>query len=203
MLTVCRNYFSLLFVAVLAAACSVLPKPTPVTIEQYVLEYAPAAAAVKADDLPLLLVTTPDAHGGYDTRRIAYLQQAYSLRYYTRGRWADTPARMLAPLIADAAQATGQFQAVHKPPGSLSAGLRLDTELVRFHQDFTRQPSAMRITLRAQLIDIRKNNVIATRQFDMTEPADSDDTYGGVVAANRAIAGLLDELTQFCIANRP
>ena len=180
--------------------CSVLPKPEPVAMDQYVLEYTPnRIASESVDDMPVLIVTAPRAHGGYDTHRIAYMKQEFSLRYYTRSRWADTPARMLAPLAADAMQATGQFQALYTAPGSIAADYRLDTELIRFHQDFTRQPSMLHITLRAQLIDLRGSRVVATQQFDIVEPAATGDSYGGVVAANKAVSLLLDELAQFCV----
>ena len=184
--------------------CSVLPKPEPVTIDQYVLEYTPGKQANESvDALPVLIVTVPRAHGGYDTHRIAYMKQEFGLRYYTRSRWADTPARMLAPLTADAMQATGQFQAMYATPGSIAADYRLDTELIRFHQDFTVQPSVVRITLRAQLVDLQAGRITGMQQFDVVEPATTDDSYGGVVAANKAVDRLLNELAQFCVSQLP
>lgn len=200
-----RVLISLFAAVAFLPGCSVLPKPAPETIDKYVLEYsagAPAGDAI-AGDLPVLLVSTPRSHGGYDSTRIAYMQQTYGLRYYTRSRWADTPARMLAPLIADAMQATGKFQALYATPGSIAADQRLDTELIRFHQDFRQQPSEVRITLRAQLVDMKTNRVIAVRQLDATAVAGSEDTYGGVVAANSAVAAMLTELAQFCLENQP
>ena len=195
---------SLLVSLWLVSACSVLPKPEPVTMDQYVLEYTPERVVVDAiENLPVLIVTTPRANGGYDTHRIAYMKQEYSLRYYTRSRWADTPARMLAPLLADAMQATGQFQSLYTVPGSVAADYRLDTELIRFHQDFTQQPSAVQITLRARLVDLQESRVVATQQFDVVEQAVTDDSYGGVVAANKAVRQLLDELALFCVAQLP
>lgn len=185
----------------LATGCALLPKPEPVATDQYVLEYV-AAGKSPPPDAPVLIVTTPRAHGGYDTPRMAYMQQAYGLRYYTLSRWADTPARMLAPLLANAVQGTGQFQALYTAPGSIAAELRLDTELVRLHQDFTRQPSAVQLTLRVQLVDVRKGRVIATRQFDVSVATESDDAYGGVIAANQAIGQLLPMLAQFCATAR-
>ena len=183
-----------------AGGCSVLPRPEPLATDQYVLEYTPSQVAVDpVDDMPVLIVTAPRAHGGYDTHRIAYMKQEFSLRYYTRSRWADTPARMLAPLAADAMQATGQFQALYAMPGSIAADYRLDTELIRFHQDFTRQPSVLHMTMRARLVDLREGRMVATQQFDVVEPAATDDSYGGVVAANRAVSLLLDELARFCV----
>lgn len=199
-LFVVRMIAGLLVLVGVVGGCSVLPKPEPVAMDQYVLEYTPGRTVSESDDdLPVLIVTAARAHGGYDTHRIAYMKQAFGLRYYTRSRWADTPARMLAPLTADAMQATGQFQALYAVPGSIAADYRLDTELLRFHQDFTRQPSVVHITMRAQLVDLRESRVVATQQFDIVEPAATDDSYSGVVAANKAVSLLLDELAQFCV----
>ena len=197
MTTRIRNLLVVSAMLWLATGCSLLPGPAPVATDQYVLEYE-AAGKPPGPDAPVLIVTTPRAHGGYDTPRMAYMQQAYGLRYYTLSSWADTPARMLAPLLADALQGTGKFQALYTSPGSITADLRLDTELVRLHHDFTRQPSAVQLTLRAQLVDARKGRVIATRQFDVSVVAETEDAYGGVVAANRAVGQLLPELAQFC-----
>jgi cholesterol transport system auxiliary component len=204
-MTVFRNFLYLVAAAWLLSACSLLPKPEPVSINQYLLEYSPGQQAARQTraDAPVILVSVPRAHGGYDSPRIAYMKEDYGLRYYTRSRWADTPARMLAPLLADAIQSTGQFQALYATSGSVSADMRLDTELIRFHQDFRTLPSEMHITLRAQLIDLASGEVLATLLVDRSMAADTDDAFGGVVAANRLLGQLLDELAQFCVSNRP
>jgi cholesterol transport system auxiliary component len=186
-------------ITVMLTACSIFPEPKPAALDKYLLEYTPAAVQKPRESAQVLMIATPRAHGAYDTARIAYMRQEYGLRYYTRSRWADTPARMLAPLLAEALNANGQFQALYASPGQVSADLRLDTELLRFHQDFTQQPSEMHITLRAQLVDLNSQQVVASQLFDIREPAASEDTYGGVLAANRAVARLLEELAAFCV----
>lgn len=183
----------------LLAACSMLPEPKPVALDKYLLEYRPAAVTPPGDDVPVLIIATPRAHGAYDTSRIAYMQKQFGLRYYVNSRWADTPARMLAPLLAEAMNASGRFQAVYASPGRVSGVIRLDTELLRFHQDFTVQPSEMHVTLRALLIDPANQRVIASHLFDIREAATSEDTYGGVQAANRATMQLMEQLAQFCL----
>ena len=195
----------LVLLLMLLTGCSVLPGPPPQATEQYTLEYTadPQIAAAPGSGATVLIVSAPRAHGGYDSARIAYMEKAYGLRYYTRSRWAATPARMLAPLLADAIQETGRFQALHRPPGSVAADMRLDTELIRFHQDFTVQPSVMRVTLRAQLVDLQAGRVLATRLFDVRQVAATEDAYGGVVAANHAVQQLLQELAQFCVDHQP
>ena len=187
----------------LFSGCAVLPGPNLVAINKYVLEYDTTVFANVAGDeaeaeAPVMIVSVPRVNGGYDTSRIAYRKQQYDLRYYSKSRWVDTPAQMLAPLIAEAMNATGKFRTIYASPGTSAAGYRLDSELIHFYQDFTVQPSEMRITLRAQLIDLVENKMLASRLFDLREAATSEDAYGGVQAANRATARLLDELIQFC-----
>jgi len=184
-------------------ACTLLPKPQPAVLDKYLLEYSPSVVAPAGENAPVLVVSTPQSHGAYDTPRIAYMQQQYGLRYYTQSRWADTPARMLAPMMAEAINASGRFQALYASPGRVSAELRLDSELIRFHQDFTVQPSVVHITVRAQLVDLARQRVLASRLFDLREPAGTEDAYGGVQAANRALQQLLQGLVQFCIDNAP
>ena len=197
----CKQIAALLLTGLLTGGCTVLPEAEPVAIDQYLLEYHPGQQAANSSgkETPVLIVTTPAAYGGYDSARIAYMREVYSLRYYSRSQWADKPTRMLAPLIADALQATGQFQALYAAPGAIAADYRLDTELVRLHQDFTVKPSVVRMTLRASLIALQTHRVVATEQFDVVEAAATDDTYGGVVAANKAVNRLLTALALFCV----
>ena len=57
----------------------------------------------------------------------------------------------------------------------------------------------MELTLRVQLIDVRGKRVLATRVFDETENAPSDDAYGGVTAANAALQRVLEQIAEFCV----
>ena len=68
----------------------------------------------------------------------------------------------------------------------------------RLQQDFSPPPSRIELTLRASLLDLRHDRMLATREFDLIERAPQDDPYGGVIAANRALARLLQQLAAFC-----
>jgi cholesterol transport system auxiliary component len=57
----------------------------------------------------------------------------------------------------------------------------------------------MQVTLRAQLVDLDTQRVLGSQLFEISEAAPSEDAYGGVQAANRAVARLLEELVAFCI----
>jgi cholesterol transport system auxiliary component len=146
-----------------------------------------------------MLVSTPKAAGGYESPRMLYQDRAYQLSHFTKNRWADAPARMLAPLMLQTLQSTRHFQGVVSAPYTGDTDLRLDTELVSFYQDFLQKPSQMRMVLVAQLLNVRTHKVLAARQFEFAEPAPSDDPYGGVIAANRLMGKFLPALAAFSI----
>jgi len=198
-----RHAVAGLAAAALLAACTALQPPEPDRANTYVLELvrAPAAQLPKRD--LVLEVAAPRARAVFDTPLMAYTRRPSALEYFARNRWADTPARMLAPLLAQALERSGGFRAVVQAPSAALADLRLDTELVRLQQDFAVRPSQVQLSLRAQLIDAGTRRVLASAEFDETEAAAGDDPYGGVVAANRALGRLLERLVNFCAEHSP
>ena len=152
---------------------------------------APAAA-------PTLIINPPHAAAGFDSSRIIYVREIHKLEYFSHSEWVDTPARMLAPLIVAAVENSGTFRAVVLTPSAAAGDLRLDTEIVRLQHDFGSQPSRVRFTLRAYIVDNTTRRVLASREFDETVAAASTDPYGGVVAANRAVQTALEHLASFC-----
>lgn len=186
---------TMIALAALLAGCSLLPPQPPDQVHRYLLDAKPAATYA-ATSGHALTVDMPISRPGFDTPQMAYQRRPHELEYFATQRWADTPAHMLRPLITAALEP--RFAAQR------TAELRLETELVRLQQDFTSVPSRIRITLHARLVDARSRRVIATRTFDETENSDSEDAYGGVRAANLALARMLDSLGDFCVeqANR-
>jgi cholesterol transport system auxiliary component len=55
------------------------------------------------------------------------------------------------------------------------------------------------LALRLQLTDVRTKRVLASRSFDESENAPSDDPYGGVIAANAALQRILEQVADFCV----
>ncbi len=160
---------------------------------------APAAGATTAPAAaPTLVVNPPHAAAGFDSPRIIYVRQNHKLEYFAHNEWVDPPARMLAPLLVAALENSGAFRAVVLTPSAAAGDLRLDTEIIRLQHEFQTQPSRVRFTLRAYLVDDKTRRVLAWREFEAVVPAASEDPYGGVVAANRAVQTVLENLAAFC-----
>ena len=108
-----------------------------------------------------LLVFPPQAQASYDTTQMAYTTRADQISYFARHEWADTPSRMLLPLLVKALQNTRCFNAVVAPPYTAHYTLALRTDLVELLQDFTSQPPTLRLVLRDPAGQERTANIAA------------------------------------------
>jgi len=147
----------------------------------------------------ILLISQPRAQAGFETARMAYLLRPHEVSYYAFNQWADTPARMFAVLLAQTMERTGLWRAVVQAPSAVKANYRLDCDNLLLEQQFF-SSSRVRLALRAQLIDHKRQSVIGTRNFEIFETAPSEDAYGGVLAANRAAAQLLEQVAAWVSA---
>ena len=148
-------------------------------------------------NLPSLLVSLPQPAPGFESQRMAYEQVPHALQYFATSQWVDSPARMLAPLITNALETGEDWASVIQLPSVIRGDYRLDLSQVALVQEFTQQPSRIRLTLRAQLMTVYDPHVIGTRSFEFREEAPSEDAYGGVQAAHNAVRRLLGDLKEW------
>jgi len=200
MVSISRLVYCVLLGAV-AAGCSLLPATRSPSPSLFTLEptFSGEAAPAPPDHAPAIVIASPGARAGFEGPRMAYLTRPFELHYFARHAWVEPPARLLAPLLELALERAGRLRPVASGRG-IAPALRLETEIVVLQQEFDVQPSRLRFGLRAQLLDPLGGRVIATTQLEALEPAASDDPYGGVVAANRAVARVLEQLADWCDA---
>jgi len=197
---------TIVILLVLAGGCSALDpsamqQPTLYALDTVRSELqAVRLPAAMSPVAPTLIVNPPRAAAGFDSQRIVYVREAHKREYFAHSEWIDTPARMLAPLIVVAVENSGTFRAVVLTPSAATGDLRLDTEIVRLQHEFDARPSRVRFTLRAYVVDNATRRVLASREFDEAVPAATEDPYGGILAANRAVQTVLGQLADFCTA---
>lgn len=150
---------------------------------------------------PSLRVGAPRAEPGYDSRRMAYLEQDYRLDSFAEHEWVAAPATLLAPLLAQALRDSGAFAAVSEEDRGIDTDLRLDTVIESFYQDFRPRPSQARVQVRAWLVNPAERRILATQVFSETQPTKTEDPYGGVIAINQALGRLLPRIADFAAAN--
>ena len=186
----------------LITACSGLLSKQSVQIGYYSLESsqlnAPAESQSSSNNaLPTLIINTPKAAAGFDTRHMMYTRAPHKLEYFARNEWVDTPANMLQPLMIATIANTGNFSAVIPKLGAVKADLRLESEVLKLVQAFDQKPSVVYFSLRAVMINNATGKIVALREFKEQAIAKSDDPNGGVNAANVAVDAALKKLSAF------
>jgi cholesterol transport system auxiliary component len=155
---------------------------------------------------PVVQLSPLQAEPGFETPRMVYLKRPYELEYFATNQWADTPANMFAPLLAQSLIQSGTWRDVVLLPSLVPGDYRLDFYGFALQQEFFQQPSRVRVTGLAQLVDLKQSTIVGMQRFETIEPAPSENAYGGVVAANRAVALLLDQITAWlkeCVRHSP
>jgi cholesterol transport system auxiliary component len=135
---------------------------------------------------------------------MVYLTRPYELSYYAANQWAETPARMIRTLLLESLEKSGLWRVVAPIPSSVHGDYRLDTEALVLQQEFSHKPSQVRLGFRLQLLALHDQAVLGARRFEIVENAPTDDAYGGVLAANRAVGTLLDQVVEWlssCMSN--
>jgi cholesterol transport system auxiliary component len=194
-----RRRFIATMTLLLAGGCSLWqPAPQP-DVALHVLEARPAPEPMAARRELVLAVSVPRAAPGADSAAMAYVQKPHAIEHFATHRWADAPARLLAPLLVRTLDDAGSFRAVVAATSGVPADLRLDSEIVQLRQSFLVKPSRIELVLRAQLVDVPGRRVLATRTIEITQDAASDDAPGGVAAANAAVARALAHVAAFCV----
>jgi len=180
--------------------CSIGPAETT-SVRTYLLNPDISLTKIAANSArshhATLLISAPKGQPGFETPRMAYLLRQHELSYYAFSQWADTPGRMLLRLLAQAMEGSGLWRAVVQAPNPVRADYRLDCDDLALEQQFFSSPGRIRLALRAQLVDTKRQSIIGARNFELFEPSLSNDAYGGVLAANRASARLLSQMTDW------
>ena len=183
--------------ALALAGCTLFPPPGAPPPSLFVLAPQGEGAPPLDAAAPRIEIAPPVGRPGFDGPRMAYVTRPYEVQFFARHQWLDAPARMLAPLLAEALERGGRFHAMQGGESAAPA-LRLETEIVVLQQEFTARPSRVRFTLRARLLDVLGRRVLGSSVLEAVEPSSSEDPYGCVVAANRAVARVLEELATWC-----
>lgn len=188
----------------LALSCSSLPgcgtlleSPAKVPIRTFELTPRIEVASERAGSL-VLYVSPVRSNPVHATTQISYRKHSYEVSAFTQSEWAAEPARQLETWLIAALESSGAYRAVVSGASAPPADRRLDVEIITLLHEFDVAPSRVRISLRAQIIDSVSRSVLATERFEEVAPAPTEDAYGGVMAANRALERLLADIAAFC-----
>ena len=180
------------------------PQRAAQTTRTYVLQ-APEDSVPRAANPngPVLLISPILSAAGFDSSDMAYMRKPHEIEYFAQHRWVDAPARMLDPLLVQAAEQTGLFRSVVGSGSGVKADMRLDSRLIHLQQVCRLNPSQLQLALRVTLVKVSSARAIASRTLSVSEAIEARSPYAGVEAANRAVARLLSDLQRFLAEQVP
>lgn len=193
-----RNLLSTLMAIFLLTACSILPPVKTDNYTTYVFNSIPNNTN-KSYGHKTLYVSQVTADPLYSTSEMAYSTHQYQVEYFAKNRWSDTPAKMLRPLIIQSLKNTKHFHAVTSSTGPIRYDYMLNIQLLELRQLFISHSSFVVFKINAEIIDMKTNQIIASKTFTTIEGARYCSPLGGVIATNKAVNATLNELDHFCI----
>lgn len=191
-----------IILALALAGCGVLSPAKIPTQSIYALNaYQSVKAPRGYKTRKTLLVSLPLADPGFQTTKMVYINVPYKLKAFANSRWVSPPAQMILPILAQRVRHAGYFYAVVTPPFVGLTDYRLDTRLIALQQEFLQPISQEKLVIQANLVSNRTNRVVASRRFQAIVPAQANNAYSGVLAANKAAKIISAHITKFVIRN--
>lgn len=162
----------------------------------YVLNDAePAAAPAPVPaDAPTLRVLDTTTGGFYDSDQLVFSRSAGTRSQYQFARWTERPGRRFAELLRARLDRLGRYR-VAPAGGVVRSDLMLDTRLVEFYHDATREPGQVRLELRAELVDLKQRRLLGRHTFEQKVPLTTYDAAGAAQASNLAVSRVLDDVS--------
>lgn len=180
-------------------ACSILPKTEPVVFYRL-----PPPTSVTLTPQPPLALTVrikqPDSSGLLTGNRIAVVPTTNQLSAYQGARWATSVPILFREQVLDAWLQSGLIAHVISDSQSLSADRELTGSLNAFQTEYISGQPTVVIQFDAQWLDPNSRTLLASRRFNVTEPAANAEVPAVVAAFSVAQARLSQQLLNWVLA---
>lgn len=193
------TFISTLLSLLALSSCSLFSAVPSQSTSAYVINTTPCHITSESRDHTSLFVAPMEADPIYNTTAMAYTTKPYQIAYFGKNNWAEPPAAMIQPLIIQTLQNTHHFRTVNGGSSVGNYDYILKTQLLELQQAFLSNTSIVHLKIRAQIINANNGQVIATKQFSVSEMTAQKTPYSGVIATNRATAAILEQIARFCL----
>ena len=156
---------SVVGLAALSTACSVLPQAESLTYYQLPAVALTAQQAPASHKNLIIQMNRPHAERLLASSRITVLPQGNELSAYKGVRWSDDAPALLRNRLADALRDAAQFRAVVLDSESVIADWELGGSLSAFQVEYVQGTPRVQIQFYALLRDQASGQVIQTRRF--------------------------------------
>ena len=152
----------------------------------------------------LLVIATPTASAGLDTKRMAVINSPVGIDYFAEGEWVDRLPFLVKEALIEGFQKSGAFAGVSSEGLGLSADYVLNTDIRDFSATYDSSGGAplARIRIAAELITMPGRNIAAATSVTREARAGANDLPSIVLAFDRALGEAVQDLIAWS-ANPP
>ncbi|MGD9615598.1 MAG: ABC-type transport auxiliary lipoprotein family protein [Alphaproteobacteria bacterium] len=152
----------------------------------------------------LLVIATPTASAGLDTKRIALIRSPVAIDYFAEGEWVDRPPFLVKEALLEGFQKSGAFAGVSSEGLGLNADYVLNTDIRDFTAiyDSPDGPPLVRVRLAAELITMPGRNIAAATSVAREARAGSADLPAIVRAFDSALGETVRDVIAWAANNR-
>lgn len=166
-------------------------------IVYYVLEDAGDPRPIAASAPLTLLVADTAAAAFYDTDGMAFSRQPGTRGYYQFARWSERSGKRFTDLLLARLERERIFSAVAQAAGGVRGDWLVTAEILDFYHDATQQPGAVKMQVRAEVVDLKTRTLVSRKTFTQSVVVSSYDAAGAYKGFNAAATRTLDEMADW------
>ena len=143
-----------------------------------------------------LVIATPAASAGLDTKRIALIRSPVAIDYFADAEWVDRPPFLVKQALIEAFDKSRAFAGVASEGAGINADFVLNIEIREFAALYDSPDAAplVRVRLDGELITMSGRTIIAETSVSREARAAANDIAATVLAFERAAGGAIDGL---------
>lgn len=130
------------------------------------------------------------------SKKMSYVQGKYEQDIYTQSQWAQAPYKAITGEVIRFIQETQLFKNIQTSKSRSKSGMVLETNIEEFMQYFSEDEKNSFVNARITftLIDNNKVKVLESQTFTSQVKVESLNAEGGVIALNKALEKILEEM---------
>lgn len=149
-----------------------------------------------------LSISNPEAARMVDSLRIAVRPSPEEVQVYKGASWAKMPSDMVEDAVLRALEDSGKIPSVARQGSGIAADYKLVMDIRRFESDYSSgaMPNAV-IELNVKLLHTVGPDVVASRTFVQTVPANSTAVADVVDAFNRGLGQVAHDVAGWTLVS--
>jgi cholesterol transport system auxiliary component len=150
-----------------------------------------------------LLIDTPLAPAGLDTRRIALSRSPVSIGYFADSAWTDRAPAVVQTALLESFENSGAVTALDRESVGLKADFVLKTEIRHFEAVYDAAAAAPEVwvAIEARLVAMPRGAIVAQRPFEAHQRAAANELPQIVLAFDGALGAVIKRLVVWSLAN--